>query len=279
MLSSVNYNFEKYIKKYIRRLSKIFNKYSNKTQPVRIKKSLSVTRSKEEKLSDEIGSFQNLWRGGFKTGYNKKRNQIGIEKYLSSQINNRCVLEIGCGGGQWSKFMYEYVDKLYCVDILSSDHNQFWENVGKEKKDKITYFHIKDFFLSNIPDGVIDFVFSYDVFCHISLSGIDEYLKNIYTKCNNGALLCIMYADADKYFQSEPENIYIQENEQGIYGDHNRLKYKLIEECDGASYPGRWYWVGMTNFVHICEKHGYEIVDRDLNIDKTNPITLLKKDC
>ena len=74
----MNYNFEKYIKKYIRRLSKIFNKYSNKTQPVRIKKSLNVTRSKEEKLSDEIGSFQNLWRGGFKTGYNKKRNQIGI---------------------------------------------------------------------------------------------------------------------------------------------------------------------------------------------------------
>ena len=120
-------------------------------------------------MSDEIASFQNLWRGGFKTGYNKKRNQIGIEKYLSSQINNRCVLEIGCGGGQWSKFMYEYVDKLYCVDILSSDHNQFWENVGKEKKDKITYFHIKDFLLSDITDGIIDFVFSYDVFCHISL--------------------------------------------------------------------------------------------------------------
>lgn len=86
-----------------------------------------------------------------------------------------------------------------------------------------------------------------------------------------------MYADADKYFQSEPENIYIQENEQGIYGDHNRLKYKLIKECDGASYPGRWYWVGMTNFVHLCEKYGYEIVDRDLNIDKTNPITLFLK--
>ena len=61
-----------------------------------------------------------------------------------------------------------------------------------------------------------------------------------------------MYADADKYFQSEPENIYIQENEQGIYSDNNRLKYKLIEECDGAPYPGRWYWVGMTTlFISV----------------------------
>jgi len=60
VLSSINYNFEKYIKKYIRHLSNIFNKYSSKTQPPRIIKNLSVTRSKEERLSDEIASFQNF---------------------------------------------------------------------------------------------------------------------------------------------------------------------------------------------------------------------------
>ena len=46
---------------------------------VSIKKNEIFPKSKEERLSDEIASFQNLWRGGFKTGYNKKRNQIGIE--------------------------------------------------------------------------------------------------------------------------------------------------------------------------------------------------------
>ena len=76
--------------------------------------------------------------------------------------------------------MYNYVDQLYCVDILSAEHNKIWEYVGKEKTDKIDYIHINDFSLSEISDDVIDFVFSYDVFCHISLSGIDEYLKNIY---------------------------------------------------------------------------------------------------
>ena len=207
----------------------------------------------DDKLNQEIASFQNLWEGGFKTGYNDKRNQIGIEKYLSRIIKSKCVLEIGCGGGQWSKFMYDYVEQLYCVDILSAEHNKFWEYVGKEKTDKIHYIHINDFLLSEIPEDIIDFVFSYDVFCHISLSG------------------------TDKYFINEPENIHIQENEQGIYGDHNRLKHKLIEECDGLPYSGRWYWIGTTNFVHLCEKYGYEIVDKDLNIDKTNPLTLFKK--
>ena len=63
------------------------------------------------------------------------------------------MLEIGCGGGQWSKFMYEYVDKLYCVDILSSDHNQFWENVGKEKKDKMEKEEEKAKELEKAKDG------------------------------------------------------------------------------------------------------------------------------
>ena len=231
----------------------------------------------DDKLNQEIKLFQSLWEGGFRTGYNQKRNQGGIEEYLSTMIKNKCVLEIGCGGGQWSKFMYDYVEQLYCVDILSAEHNQFWEYVGKDKTDKVHYIHINNFLLSEIPDDIIDFVFSYDVFCHISLSGIDEYIRNIYAKCKNGALLLIMYADAYKYFSSEPENIHIQENEQGIFGDHNRLKHKLIEECDGVPYPGRWYWIGTTNFVHICEKYGYEIMDKDLNIDKTNPLTLFKK--
>ena len=33
----------------------------------------------DDKLNQEIASFQNLWEGGFKTGYNDKRNQIGIK--------------------------------------------------------------------------------------------------------------------------------------------------------------------------------------------------------
>ena len=98
----------------------------------------------KNKLSQEIASFQNLWHGGFKTGYNDKRNQVGIEAYISKKIKNKCVLEIGCGGGQWSSFMYKYVKKLYCVDILTAEHNQFWEYVGSEKKDKIILYQIQN---------------------------------------------------------------------------------------------------------------------------------------
>ena len=231
----------------------------------------------KNKLGAEISSFNGIWEGGFRTGYDKKRNQKGIEEYLIKDIKNKCVLEIGCGGGQWSKFMYKYVDNLYCVDILSEDHNQFWKYVGEEKKDKIKYFQIKDFSLNEIENNSIDYVFSYDVFCHISMTGQAEYLKNLLLKCKNSAQLFIMYADAVKYFDNEPENIWIQEEEQGIYNDNDKLINKLVQECDGHPYPGRWYWIGIDNFIYLCEKYGYHVIQRDLNIDKTNPITLFQK--
>ena len=132
----------------------------------------------EDRLSDEISVFHTskVWKNGFRTGYNSKRNQKGIEEYVAKKLENKnlTVLEIGCGGGQWSRFLYPNVQKLYCVDILSAKHNNFWNYVGHEKKDKITYFQVEDFKLDCIPKDTIDFVFSYDVFCHISEIGIPK---------------------------------------------------------------------------------------------------------
>jgi SAM-dependent methyltransferase len=235
------------------------------------------------KLDKEIQSFQNIWRGGFKTGYNEKRNQKGIELYLKENAKGKCLLEIGCGGGQWSKFIYELniFDKIYCIDVLSEDHNQFWNYVGNEKKDKIEYFQVNDFSLNSIPNDSLDFVFSYDVFCHISYDGQKEYLKNLFDKCKAECELFIMYADASKYFKSEPENINNQYNEQknkGFIANNNEeLIQLLVNDSNSEPVCGRWYWIGIDKFIELCYNYNYKVISKDLNIDKTNPITLFKK--
>ena len=40
----------------------------------------------DRKLLDEINSFQTIWHGGFRTGYDVRRNQKGIEEYLKKNI-------------------------------------------------------------------------------------------------------------------------------------------------------------------------------------------------
>jgi SAM-dependent methyltransferase len=236
-----------------------------------------------DKTKQEIESFQNIWNGGFRTGYSTKRNQKGIELYLKENMKGKCLLEIGCGGGQWSKFIYELniFDKIYCIDVLSEEHNDFWNYIGHEKKDKISYFQVKDFSLDCIPNNSLDYVFSYDVFCHISYFGQEQYLKNLYNKCKSQCELFIMYADPYKYFNNEPENIYIQykyaENRGINLKNNDELAKFLVDDCNSEPLPGRWYWIGIDNFIKLCNTNNYEVINRDLNIDKTNPITLFKK--
>lgn len=135
--------------------------------------------------------------------------------------------------------------------------------------------------MSHIPDNSLDFVFSYDVWCHISLSGQGAYLENLTKKCRSGAKLLIMYADPKKYYSSEPENLwFIKEyikNKINYFTSKEELFELAIEDCDGEPYPGRWYWVGIDNFLNNCKKNDYTILCDDLNIDKTNIITLLQK--
>lgn len=240
------------------------------------------------RLQQEIDVFHTsgVWKNGFRTGYKSKRNQKQIENYLVNKLQgkNLRVLEIGCGGGQWSKFLYKYVDKLYCIDVLSATHNNFWNYVGHEKNDKITYHQVNDFSLKQLNDNTIDFVFSYDVFCHISEIGTLEYLKNLYLKLSFGAELMIMYADPTKYLKNEPEHLpqFLNTLPKNIqYNNKDELINIALEDRNGNvnNYDNkpRFFWIGIDNFVKGCEKYNYIIINRDLDIDKTNPITLFKK--
>lgn len=235
------------------------------------------------KLHIEINSFKEMWDGGFRTGYSPKRNQKGLEDYLTSNLKGKTLLEIGCGGGQWSKFIYDQnvFEKIYCVDVLSEKHNQFWNYVGDEKKDKIEYFQVEDFSLDCIPDDTIDYVFSYDVQCHISYAGQEEYISSLTKKCKDSCVLNIMYADAQKYLRSEPENTWFVKEYLPDKGENTNSNEELVAlallDKDGQHITGRWYWVGIENFNNLVKEHGFEILSTDLNIDKTNPITLFKK--
>jgi len=95
-----------------------------------------------------------------------------------------------------------------------------------------------------------------------------------------------MYADAKKYLNSEPENRYhvikyLPKN-KFLYNFSNKLLISdALADKDGEpsspEYEPRWYWIGVESFLNLCERKGFDIINEDLNIDKTNPITLFKK--
>ena len=248
----------------------------------------------EEKLKKELGSFSKIWKGGLLPNpdhrKNSKRNMRKIFEYLEKNIEkNLNILEMGCGRGWWTKQIYEKLDpnQLTCIDAKSAEDNNFWRYIGESKKDKTLYHQVNDFNLDEIPDNSLDFVFSYSCFCHISLSGQEWYLKNLFKKCRPGAKLLIMYADVEKYLKSEPENFnHIRlscsldkwEECKYLISEGNTNVIKLAEKESDTHYNnGQWFWVGKDKFLNLCRKFNYEIINEDLDIDKTNPMTLFQK--
>ena len=131
-------------------------------------------------------------------------NQIGNNK-------DKNVLEIGCGAGYWTKFLCEHSKNVTAIDLLPNSPFQL---------DNFTYIENKNmqFDCKNIQDESIDFAFSFGVFCHLSASACESYLKDVFRVLTKGGTAIFMYSD-DKGLQ----DFYKDESFSAsrIYGKYN----------------------------------------------------------
>jgi len=221
----------------------------------------------DEKLEKEIESFQNLWRGGTtlsRQGWGvcaqdrlrygidiNKIYEICIEPFVGGKTT---ALDIGTNGGGWLKKMLN-AEALIGIDVLSAEHTGFWKNMPE--LNKIKYYHVDDFSCDCLKENSIDYVFSYDVFCHISYSGAEQYLKNLYDKLKKGTNCFIMIADADKY---KDEHGKVKLTKYAGFNDWQ----SFVEDYDGPPHRGRWYLYGTERFCDLLKKYNYTLVNKDV---------------
>jgi len=229
----------------------------------------------KDKLKEELQSFQGLWKDGTtlaREGW-EKTNRCREFQDIDG-IYNHCIrpyvnpettlLEIGANGGGWTIKMLN-AKRIICFDALTPEHNGFYNRIPK--RNSIEYYQVKDFECNELEDNSIDYVFSYDVFCHISYSGAKAYIKNLYPKLKKGANCFIMIADINKYH-----------NKNGLERLLARSPYdnlqEFVNDYDGEPYNGRWYFYGIKRFCASLVKSGYSVVSEDVavELDKLNPI-------
>ena len=235
-----------------------------------------------KKLKKEIDSFSNLWAGG--TALSKFGWEACLEPRLNNGVNlqkiddicirpyinkDTTVLEIGTNGGAWLKRMLN-AKFLIGTDVLSPEHTGFYNNLPLNKK--IKYIQVNNFSCREIEDDSINYLFSYDVFCHISYSGTEEYLKNLYSKLKKGANCFIMIADPDKYQDKEGRSKLLKATDCNSWED-------FINDFDGYPHQGRWYFYGSKRFCELLKKYNYKIISNDIigKYDQRNPIIHFKK--
>tara|TARA_B100001063_G_C16769592_1_gene560795 strand:- start:2738 stop:3490 length:753 start_codon:yes stop_codon:yes gene_type:complete len=191
-----------------------------------------------------------------------------IIPYITSETN---VLEIGPGRGAWTLKMSQLnPNTITCLDIFSAEHNSFWELLGNEKKSFINYHQIEENNCKELKDESIDFLFSYDVFCHIPYRKCEQYLKNLYNKLKLNTVCVIMIADYKKSVKNNQPLARVRGHK------YNSLQEE-IDDIDGPFYHGRFYYYGIDKFCELLEKYNYTVINKDIDLDKQNPICIFKK--
>lgn len=144
------------------------------------------------------------------------------------------VLEIGSGGGVWTKYLIKYFKKCICLDVIPKPNN--FENVDYIELDN------KDYKCSGVENDSIDFIWSFGLFCHLSYDAKFEYLKNIKIKMKPNACGVIMFTNAEKYWPSEKnlDNLNKDQllncNMNGWFYDNPKITVELFSKAGFKTY-------------------------------------------
>jgi len=152
--------------------------------PSRIRKAFKVLRAQNDIYGLEWGDPETVEPLGY------IRDHF-LLPYISQ---NTTIVEIGPGGGRWTRYM------LNAKQIYAVDYHQELLNELKSNIDATNIIYIKnngdDF--PNIPDESIDFLFSFGTFVHLDVDIIARYLQNMKRLLKHNSNVIIQYSDKTK---------------------------------------------------------------------------------
>jgi SAM-dependent methyltransferase len=115
------------------------------------------------------------------------------------------ILEIAPGFGRWTHFLKHYCDELWAVDKSSECIEACRRRFAADSSVRCCLNDGRS--LSMIPDGSVDFVFSFDSFVHTKHDVVEAYLRELRTKlkiCGKGF---IHHSNFGEYVNSPRERL------------------------------------------------------------------------
>jgi len=138
------------------------------------------------------------------------KNLIFLSRFPDLNVNNKKVLDLGCGHGALSiELAQKGATEVIGIDIASERIDFANENLHTNYKELIDTVFFKNCSLSNLEDEIFDIIISKATFEHII--HLEYVMKEIHAKLIVGGKL---YTGFGPLFNSP-------------WGDHNRLKHKL----------------------------------------------------
>jgi phospholipid N-methyltransferase len=145
-----------------------------------------------------------------------------VLRYINSGHN---ALEIGPGGGRWTKYLLGF-RKLYVVDYYPEMFEELKKNYNETNmifiKNNGTNF-------PSIKEGSIDYLFSFGTFVHLDTDLIEQYLESMKSIVKPGANIVIQYSDKNKII-AQKDHSFSENTPDKMRNMVSRAGYKILEE-------------------------------------------------
>jgi SAM-dependent methyltransferase len=160
------------------------------------------------------------------------------------------ILEIAPGFGRWTHYLKDYCQNLWVVDRVAGCIEACRERFAD---DPHVHCHLNDGrSLAMVPDGAIDFVFSFDSFVHWDRDVVDAYLGELAPKLKNGGRGFIHHSNFGEYADSPRERL-------PEMLARPLIKAKILDWAQHRN-PG----MSAELFRTLCAQHGLHCLTQEL---------------
>jgi len=161
----------------------------------------------------------------------------------------RTVLEIAPGFGRWTHYLKDLCDHMHLVDVTAKCIEACRQRFAGDSKFS---FHLNDgTSLAMIPDGSIDFIFSFDSLVHVPADTLETYVGQFAAKLTPRGLAFIHHSNLGEYEGARAERL-------------PRSVRKLLTNARLLP-PNRGRVADMTaeRFRSYCDRHGLQCIAQE----------------
>jgi len=115
------------------------------------------------------------------------------------------ILEIAPGFGRWTHYLKDYCEQLWIVDRSTECIEACLRRFAADSRVRCYLNDGRS--LSMIPDGSVDFIFSFDSFVHTNREVVEAYLHEFGTKLKIGGKGFIHHSNFGEYVDSLRERV------------------------------------------------------------------------
>ena len=187
-----------------------------------------------------------------------ERTRFVYERFASPYLSPSArVVEIGPGGGKFSRRLVEQCRELLLVDISREMLQRANRVIGGRAREVL----IDDGQIDGVASASVDLVFSYDVFIHLESEEVFRYLAEVNRILKTGGVFSVHTSSFESRWGMHS---YFQQ-----VRDHQPLI--------GQRYGGRMYPMSAGILRRLAEHSGFSVRDAHADRDDKDIIFALRK--